>query len=130
MSSMPQPSGPASGEATTEILLLLAPAAGDAVEAVRERIESAGGRLVQSYGVRVCVVELPETKIAHFAQEPLIQRAFQGAVPDDHGLPLDETARLGVAAWNERHGAAFRRAKRTRVGEGLPWDHPSFEREE
>jgi hypothetical protein len=69
--------------------------------------------------------ELAKALEAH----PGVAGVYEGPVPDELARCLDETGRLGVAAWNARHTAEYREAKRRRTGEGLPWDHPEAEPE-
>jgi len=54
---------------------------------------------------------------------------FPSLVPDEFKQPLDETGKLGITAWNQRHSAEFLEAKQEREGEGLAWDHPGYEPE-
>jgi hypothetical protein len=113
----------------TEVLIVLAPAAGDAVHQVEDVIEATGGRLVQAYGARVCIAIVPSARIGALQEEPHVEGLYTGVAPQRPEGALEETARLGLAAWNARHETSFEQRKRARVGEGVPWDHPDFERE-
>jgi hypothetical protein len=77
----------------------------------------------------VLIVEAPPDAAASLAGDPAVSGVFEGAVPSALTQDLDETGKLGVAAWNERHSDAYAHAKKGRVGEGLSWDHPDFEKE-
>jgi hypothetical protein len=88
-----------------------------------------GGRQLQTYGERALVVELPEDAADSApTTAPGIVRVFAGPVPDDVG-DLDDTARLGVAAWNTRRSATFRRSREERRGEGRSWGDEEAEPE-
>ncbi|HEV8516323.1 MAG TPA: hypothetical protein VGQ47_01630 [Candidatus Limnocylindrales bacterium] len=118
-----------SPDSSQEVLVLFVPAPEGRGEAGREQIDAAGGRVVQSYGQSVWIVELPPAQLRLLADDPLVAGVYDGLVPDDARELTDETGRLGIAAWNARHEPSFSRAKRARIGEGEPWDHPDFERE-
>jgi hypothetical protein len=94
----------------------------------RAWLAAAGGRVIQAYGERVFVVELPEGGPTSSAEASKTVTLYDGPVPED--LPgLDEVGRMGVAAWNLRQSEAFQRSRRTRVGEGRSWDDEEDEPE-
>ena len=106
-----------------ECFVVVDPAA--SFDDVRAWLAAIDGRALQTYGERALVVELPEGVAA---TAPGIARVFAGDVPDDVG-ELDEVARLGVAAWNTRRSAAFRRSRQERRGEGRSWGDEEAEPE-
>ena len=110
----------------SELLILLKPSS-DMNEVQREVTES-GGQIKQSYGESVLIVDATSDTLDKLKSQPHID-VFRATVPEDLLADLDDTAKLGVAAWNERHSESFRTKKRERKGEGLPWDHPDYERE-
>jgi len=112
-----------------EFLVVLSAENPSRAHAVRQKVEGAGGRIVQRYGHHVLIVEGPSEIVPSLDGREGIAGVFQGTVPDDVTENLDDTGRLGVAAWNTRHTAAYKDAKRERKGEGLAWDHPGFEPE-
>jgi hypothetical protein len=86
-------------------------------------------RIMQRYGPHVFVVEVAPELVEALQAPPGVIGIYEGTVPAELTSRLDETGRLGVAAWNERHTAGYHSAKRRRKGEGLPWDDPDFEPE-
>jgi hypothetical protein len=82
-------------------------------------LAAVGGRVTQAYGPRAMVVELPEGAAVETAETPGVT-IFDGPIPEELG-GLDDVGRMGVAAWNLRRSAAFRRSRQTRVGEGRSW---------
>lgn len=100
-----------------------------AMATIEKEITASGGRRKQSYGRRLLIVEgtpkLARTLRAH----PGVLAVHTGAVPDKYSEILDETAQLGIAAWNHRQSRPYKAGKKERIGEGLAWDHPDFERE-
>ena len=91
-------------------------AADEAREDLHARVVATGGRVVQAYGPRVWIVDVPEGG-------PRIDGAYEGPVPPDVEAAIeDETGRLGIAAWNVRHSASFAATRANRVGEGRSWD--------
>jgi hypothetical protein len=95
---------------------------------VRTWLAASGGRLIQAYGDRALIVELPEGAPIETSEGSEIVTLYDDLVPDD--LPdLDEVARMGVAAWNVRHSDAFQQSRRARVGEGRSWDDEGAEPE-
>ena len=109
-----------------EYLVVLAPAASP--DDARAWLADAGGRLVQAYGDRALVVELPEGAAAGSAETPEFVGIYEGPVPEDLG-GLDGVARVGVQAWNMRQSAAFQRSRQTRIGEGRSWGDEEAEPE-
>jgi hypothetical protein len=93
---------------------------GAAPDDVQAWLADVGGRPLQTYGARAMVVELPERAAPGVVETPGIITIFDGAVPEELG-GLDDVARMGVAAWNLRQSADFRRSRQTRVGEGRSW---------
>ena len=111
-----------------EVLVILAADNPAAAQAAREQVKASGGQIRQSYGRDVLIVEAsPATR--SLSGHPGVLGVYEGKVPGEFSKRLDETGRLGVAAWNQRHTASFRAAKKRRKGEGLPWDHPGCEPE-
>src|SRR4029077_16435222 len=89
-------------------------AADAAREDLHARIVAMGGRVSQAYGSRVWIVDVPDG-----ADLPDDLEGYPGRVPDDVETALDdETGRLGISAWNVRHGASFAETRANRVGEG------------
>ena len=101
-------------------------AADAAREDLHARIVAMGGRVSQAYGSRVWIVDVPDG-----ADLPDDLEGYQGRVPDDVGAALDddETARLGISAWNVRHSASFAATRANRVGEGRSWGDEGVEPE-
>lgn len=112
----------------SELLVLLKPGSASDIDAVRRKVADSGGQIKQSYGKRVLIVDA--TSDTHDTLKSHSQMSvFRETVPDDVLEDLDDTAKLAVAAWNERHSESFRTKKRERKGEGLPWDHPDYDPE-
>jgi hypothetical protein len=101
-------------------------------ESLRRELVSQGFQILQEYGPSILIAEGKNPAVEQFAGHPTILGIFPGRVLDDAvaGMELSETERLGIAAWNERHSQSFREAKEQRRGEGLPWDHPNFEKKD
>jgi hypothetical protein len=95
---------------------------------VRQQIRDEIGA-VQSYGSHVFISTASLKKIQSLVSSPEIVGIYVGKVPETVMENLDETGRLGVAAWNERHTDSYRASKKQRKGEGLSWDHPDFDSE-
>jgi hypothetical protein len=112
-----------------EFLLLLSCETPDACDDAREKVESEGGKVSQTYGRSVLIVSADAGVASSLESHPGVVGVYRDAVPEDVTGDLDETGRLGVAAWNHRRQPSFDEAKRQRKGEGLSWDHPDFERE-
>jgi hypothetical protein len=93
----------------------------------QQQLRAAQG--AQQYGSYVFIVDIPPRRIKALEALPAVAGINEGTVPDQLAQQLDETGRLGVAAWNERHTRAYREAKQQRTGEGRPWDHPDVEPE-
>lgn len=109
-----------------EYFVILAP--GASPDSVRGWLAGAGGRLVQAYGDRALVVELPAGAADLPASVGDIGGIYDGPIPDDVG-DLDDVARMGVAAWNLRHSTEFRRSRQARIGEGRSWGDEEAEPE-
>jgi hypothetical protein len=112
-----------------ELLVILDANDPEAERKAQQPVEAAGGHVAQRYGRHVWIVEDAPELAEWRRKRSGIVRVYKGRVPDKMLKRLDETAQIGVAAWNERHSPSYRAAKRERKGEGLPWDHPDFERE-
>ena len=112
-----------------EFLVVLSAENPSGVHAARQKVEEAGGRILQRYGNHVLIVEGPSEIVPSLGGREGIAGVFQGAAPKDVTENLDDTGQLGIAAWNTRHTAAYTASKRERKGEGLAWDHPGFEPE-
>ena len=97
---------------------------------VRSRLTAAGGRVLAAYGARVWIVDIaPETEAALAGPgDPAVLGVFADAAPDI-ASELDDAEQIGVAAWNLRHSPAFQATRRTRRGDGRPWDDPDDEPE-
>jgi hypothetical protein len=102
----------------------LAVLAADEAAVEARRAISARGRVTQSYGPRVLVFEARAALAKRLAAHRGVLAISRGAVPSEVADDLDETGRMGVAAWNQRHDPRFRAAKAERAGEGLSWDRP------
>jgi hypothetical protein len=92
-------------------------------------IKSIRGRILQTYGPHVLIVEATTEQADSLKQQPDVLGVFEGQASDKLLGGLDETGKMGVAAWNERHTASFRAAKKKRKGEGMAWDHPDYDKE-
>lgn len=112
---------PVGGGQAEEYLAVLAE---DEAAAEARRTISSRGRVTQSYGPRVLVFEATADAAKRLAGHRGVRAIAPGQVPPEVADGLDETGRVGVAAWNRRHDPSFRAAKSTRTGEGLSWDHP------
>jgi hypothetical protein len=113
--------------ATIEVLIVLATP--PAPRPARQVLEDAGGRVIAMYGAQVWIAELGTSEAKRLDHDRRIRSVFEGPVPDEIAVGLDESGRLGVAAWNMRHTDEHKRAKAARPGEGLAWDHEGFEPE-
>lgn len=112
-----------------EVLVVLAHDSPRATKKTRQRLAAAGGQVRQQYGPEVLIVEAEPQVIETLEAVKGVAGVFAGAVPPEVAGKLDETGKLGVAAWNERRSDEFRQAKQERKGEGLAWDHPGYEPE-
>ena len=112
----------------SELLVLLQPDDSSDMNAAQRKVTESGGEIKQSYGGSVLIVDATSDTFDTLESQPHIS-VFRGRVPEDVLTDLDDTAKLGVAAWNERHSESFQTKKRERKGEGLSWDHPDYERE-
>jgi len=101
----------------------------EAAQAAQRQLTASSAHIVQRYGPHVLIVEGTSGLVKSLGTHPGVAGIYEGAVPDVLARQLDEVGRLGVAAWNERHSAAYREAKQQRKGEGLPWDHSDAEPE-
>jgi hypothetical protein len=113
----------------SEFLILLSCEDTEACDDARRKLTSGGGRVTQTYGQSVVIADGDAALASELESHPGVIGVYQGSVPEDKTLELDETARLGVAAWNQRRRPSFTEAKRRRKGEGLSWGHPDFDRE-
>ncbi|HEV8516322.1 MAG TPA: hypothetical protein VGQ47_01625 [Candidatus Limnocylindrales bacterium] len=88
---------------------------------VADRLEDRGGQVVQRYGRRVLVVDVPARAARGVAGLSAVRGYHRGALPR---IPskLDETERLGVRAWNLRQSAPYAAAKSERPLDGARWD--------
>ncbi|HEX8922553.1 MAG TPA: hypothetical protein VF766_13855 [Pyrinomonadaceae bacterium] len=112
-----------------EALVILNAADRSAARRAHEHIQSEGYHVSQSYGSDVLIAEIEPGSLESLRKHPGVVGVYKEAVPDEHVERLDETERMGIAAWNERHSASYQKAKQERKGEGLSWGHPNFERE-
>jgi hypothetical protein len=112
-----------------EALIVLSPEHKRAAQKAHQRVASPHGRVQQRYGPAVLIVEAEPDLLQRLADDKGVAGVFTGLVPPDVAGQLDETGRLGIAAWNQRHSAEFAEAKHKRKGEGLAWDHPGYEPE-
>jgi len=105
--------------------------AGAAREELHARVVAMGGRVVQAYGARVWIVDVPDgAEEGPGAGWPGVVAAHDGPVPADQEADVeDETGRLGIAAWNVRHSASFSATRANRVGEGRSWGDEGVEPE-
>ncbi|HZB44887.1 MAG TPA: hypothetical protein VE360_06575 [Pyrinomonadaceae bacterium] len=113
----------------SEVLIVLSSDDDEAGREARRELQSGGGRVTQNYGREVLIAEADAKLASALEAHPGVVGVYEDAVPADATRGLDETAKMGVAAWNERRKPSFREAKRQRKGEGLSWGHPDFERE-
>jgi len=97
-------------------------------DSVRRWLAANGGRPVQAYGERAMIVEFIDSSAARSAGPSDVAAIYEGAVSEDLD-GLDEVGRMGVAAWNTRQSAAFRRSRDTRIGEGRSWGDEDAEPE-
>jgi hypothetical protein len=112
-----------------ETLVILNALDRKAAQAARQRLESGEGRVSQSYGTDVLITEIESDSMKSLKAHPGVVGIYEKAVPDEVTEGLDETGRMGVAAWNKRHTASYQQEKKQRKGEGLSWGHPDYERE-
>lgn len=112
-----------------EFLVVLTPEDHPAARAAREQLKAAGGHVKQTYGPAVLIVEVLPELMQLLESHPGVVGVYREVVPDKFLDRVDKTGQLGIATWNERHKASYREAKKQRKGEGLPWDHPAFDRE-
>jgi hypothetical protein len=112
-----------------EVLIVLKDDSPGAAHDARRRIESRGSNVRQQYGPAVMIVEAAPDVLETLKSDRDVAGVFAGAVPEELARQVDETGKLGIAAWNQRHSASYQEAKRDRKGEGLAWDHPGFEPE-
>ena len=96
---------------------------------VQKLIEGNGGHVLQSYGQKVLVVEIPDELEVAISTQRGVLGVYPGNVPSEISGLLDEPGKLGVLAWNERNSSDFKAAKRHRKGDTLSWDHPDYEPE-
>jgi hypothetical protein len=113
----------------SEVLVVLNHVSPRAAQQVRKRMATTGGQVRQQYGPEVLIVEAEPEAIRALEAEHDVAGVFTGTVPEDLASQLDETGKLGVAAWNQRQSAEFQQAKQERHGEGLAWDDPGHEPE-
>ncbi len=111
----------------SEILVLLS--SEDAGKDARRKLTSDGGEILHTYGRGALVADAGPDLISELESHPGVAGVYTDAVPDSVLGRLDETEKLGVAAWNQRRQPSFEEAKRQRKGEGLSWGHPDYERE-
>jgi hypothetical protein len=105
-----------------QLVILAADAARQDLHA---RIVAKGGRVAQAYGTRVWIVDPPDGAGGLDDLE-----AYPGQVPEDVAAAVDdETGRLGIAAWNERHSASFAATRVNRIGDGRSWGDEGVEPE-
>ena len=112
-----------------EALIVLAADDASAAEEAQREVQALGGRVTQVYGQGVFIIEGASESLSRLAALPGVVGFYHGTVPEEVPERLDETAQLGITAWNQRHTPSYQEAKRQRKGEGLSWDHPDFERE-
>ena len=112
-----------------EVLVVLSHANRRAAQKAHKRVAAPRGQVKQQYGPEVLIVEAEQDLLEALEADRGVAGVFHGEVPEAFVAPLDATGRLGIAAWNQRHSAAFLEAKEERKGEGLAWDHPGFEPE-
>jgi hypothetical protein len=116
-----------------EVLVVLSPKKGrsgrNAQSKVTKKLESCGAVIRQRYGPNVLILEAAPDVIESLSSDHAVAGVYRGQVPPETTKHLDETGQMGVAAWNQRHSDTFQRGKQDREGEGLAWDHPSFQPE-
>src|SRR4029078_9600345 len=84
-------------------------------EALHARVVAMGGRVMQAYGARVWIVDVPEgAEEAPGAGWPGVVGAYEGPAPAEMEVD-DDAGRLGIAAWNVRHSASFAATRANRV---------------
>ena len=112
-----------------EALVILNAANSSAARRARRHMQGEGYRISQSYGSDVFIAEIKSGSMESLKSHPGVAGVYKGSVPEEHIERLDETERMGVAAWNKRHSTSYQESKQERKGEGLSWGHPDFERE-
>jgi len=112
-----------------EVLIVLKHAKPRAKQLAQKRVKTAGAHVRQQYGPGVFIVAAAPDVLETLASDRAVAGVYAGPVPAELSQQVDETGKLGIAAWNQRHSAAYQEAKRDRKGEGLAWDHPGFEPE-
>jgi hypothetical protein len=112
-----------------EVLIILSADRPQAARQARKKLEASGGQVRQSYGPHVLIADGPAEVLRELESDKGVAGVYSGAVPEESTQRLDDTGQMGIAAWNQRHSEAFRRAKSERKGEGRAWDDPDFETE-
>lgn len=113
----------------SEVMVILSSDDSKAGRAARQELLAGVGKISQTYGQEVFIVEADAGQVSALQSRPGVVGIYQDAVPEDVTHDLDETAKMGIAAWNQRRQPSFSEGKRQRKGEGLSWGHPDFERE-
>ncbi len=112
-----------------EVLIVLAHDKPEAAQRAQQSLEATGTHIRQRYGRSVLIVEAAPDVIETLSAHHGVAGVYAGPVPEEFSQRLDETGQMGITAWNQRHSAAFQKAKQERKGEGLSWDHPDYEPE-
>lgn len=80
-----------------------------------------GGRVLQRYGTRVVIADLPASVSRGVTRTPGVVSMHPGAVAE-RPQRLSATEALGIAGWNLRRSREYETAKKRRPHDGLPWD--------
>jgi hypothetical protein len=113
----------------TQVLFVLAHDNPEASREAREALQARGAIITQSYGTGVLIADADAELALTLTSHPGVVGVYIDAVPAEACQNLDETGRLGVAGWNQRHHDEFHAAKRQRKGEGKSWGDPEYEPE-
>ena len=89
-----------------------------------EDLKGTGGRVLQRFGPRVIIVEVPR------GTEHAVRQRLRGGtmavtpaeLPEPPTVALDIVGKLGLAAFELRQSARYAEAKRSRPFEGRRWD--------
>ena len=113
----------------SEMLVVLSSDDVKSSQQARRELVSGVGKITQAYGEEVLIVETDAGRASALESHPGVVGIYPDTVPDAVSDALDETGKMGVAAWNERRQPSYREAKQQRKGEGLSWGHPDYEKE-
>jgi hypothetical protein len=79
----------------------------------------------QVFGRRVLIAHLSDEQSSSAERIDAVLGVFTDAVPANL-IPDDDLGRIATEAWNSRHATP---GDKSRVGDGMAWDHEHFEHE-